>query len=180
MEECPEPYSTNCRWLGIKCKECSASREGEELRLLYQPISKLYPFSSHPKEVERKRLERQSRARLAIERKSSNSYKKGKKNYIKGRADEARVIKDLGAKSTVASGAVCGDGDGVLKIGDINLSIEHKSRIGSKGKLSVTTAEWEKGKRQGIDVFIISSDEQRVVIMDYQVFVLIKEAISNV
>jgi hypothetical protein len=176
MNDCPEPYKSNCRWLGIKCNECSAASSNKKA-LAYSPISPIFPI--HPKQVEEKERRSKEKREEIKERKSLKSYKKGKSNYQRGRAEERRVIKDMGGHLTSGSGAICGDGDGVVKMGELSLSIEHKSRIGKQGRLSITKAEWEKGKRQGIDLYVISSEDQRIVLMDYELFIQIKETIDN-
>jgi hypothetical protein len=172
MSNCPEPYRSNCRWLDIQCSRCRAG-EGND-SFFYRPITTLYPSKNHPFYIEEKLEEDLARKEARELRKASSSYKRGKSNYREGIKGERKSLKDIGARSTIGSGAVCGDGDGVLVIGGESFSIEHKSRLGATNKLSVTKQEWEKGKRQGIDLFLISSNEQRIVLMDYEVFIRLR------
>jgi hypothetical protein len=173
---CPSPYDTNCRWLDIKCSSCKVINRSSKA-LHYSPLSRLLP--KHPLLMAEEKDKKEARKLLAKEKKSSSASIKGRTNNRLGKKAERVAMKDIGAKATIASGSVCGDGDAYISAGDLKLQIEHKLRISSKGRLGITKEEWDKGKRQGIDLFVISSEDQRIVIMSDELFKTLMEIINN-
>lgn len=128
FSNCPTDYYNNCRNQLIKCKQCVAGT-GNKL-LFYESIDEGLP--PHPYAKDQQKQRRQKRAK----------------------AVEESVLKDI-AKGTVRSGAANGDGD--IHLLNDELRVEVKDR-GTRKSWNLTWEEYEKGLKQGIDIFAISVD----------------------
>ena len=101
-----------------------------------------------------------------------------KDNYTKkALKTEKKVIKNLGGKSTVNSGAKFGDGDGYIEINDCRYYIEHKTRFNNRNLFGLTKAEYQKAKSQNQDIFIVTDNNtnKSIVSMDLKTFTDILE-----
>lgn len=123
---CPEEYYFNCKNQLKKCKSCIAGHGSQQHH--YDPIdSELTP---HPHTKDRKR---------------QHTLKRAKET-------EKRIEKEI-ARGTIRSGALNGDGDLHLLKGLIR--VEAKDR-GPRASWNLTWKEFDKGRRQGVDVYAIS------------------------
>ncbi|MBD2201762.1 hypothetical protein H6G33_10425 [Calothrix sp. FACHB-1219] len=169
---CPIAYRENCALYEISCSKCGANNESHPFR--YSPISTKEELSyrKHPYYL---KVTKESRERLREERRqliSSSEHKRGVKSNREGRKIENRIIEKIGARSTLASGARYEKGDGVIRIGDREYRIEHKSRLNGKNILGPKKEEWEKGRWQRIDIFITTDavTNKSIVTMDLNIF----------
>lgn len=103
---------------------------------LYSPIEDLGP---HP---------------FKQQRKQAKAIDKDKSKLIKRALKEEATTAGRIARKTVGSGRVYGDGDLVVLE---NFRVEHKLRTTTKS-YSVSAAEYEKGKRQGVGIYAIAVD----------------------
>lgn len=124
---CPDEYYDNCANAITHCNHCVASGN-KNGKLHYKPIEDGLP--NHPY--------------------SKNS---SKQKRLKEAKQVEKAIIDSVARATVRSGAANGDGDCHLLNGDLRVEIKDR---GEKSSWNVTFAEYEKGKRQGIDIYSIS------------------------
>jgi hypothetical protein len=149
---CPIEFSNNCTNMNVKCDQCRAHNKKAKY-LYYRPILKEPDLLTHPvsSDVDNDRVELAKRA-------NRDGHKTERKN-----------LKYIGATSTRGSGSVCGDGDGYIDHVTGRLRVEHKHRMGIKSTLGITSAEFKKGKRQGIDIYIIDSNVGRMVLMDIDI-----------
>lgn len=67
-----------------------------------------------------------------------------------------KTSRDIISKGTLGSGNKNGDGDNLI-LGELREEVKLR---GFKGPLGITRAEWEKGKRQGIDIFSIHFEDE--------------------
>lgn len=133
------------------CKRCSAVKPGQRT-LYYEPLRKDNHLAVHP----------------CIERKAQKRI-----TQRAAKATERRIEKSI-AKGTLRSGAANGDGDLELLS---NLRVEVKRR-GHRKSWNLTWAEYEKGKRQGIDVYAIESitphgQDKTIYMMEEELFTLL-------
>lgn len=124
---CPDNYYDNCKNAITHCDHCLAGGN-KNGKLQYQPIDISLPDHPYTKDSAKQKRLREAK-------------------------QVEKAIIDSVARATVRSGAANGDGDCHLLNG--NLRVEIKDR-GSKSSWNVTFAEYEKGKRQGIDIYSIS------------------------
>lgn len=129
--DCPVEFYSNCRNAAIKCKSCQAGKSKEKV-LFYDPIDSSLPVHPVTDSSDRRKRQQVLRQAKAVE----------------------QSVKDDIARGTIASGSVRGDGDLHLLKG--NLRVEVKDR-GDRGSWNLTWKEYEKGRRQGIDVYAIST-----------------------
>jgi hypothetical protein len=149
---CPLEWQQACRNLDIACHKCRAMiGEGE---LAYLPLAGSPSIKSHP--VYEKPP--------PPPRKQTNTASKI------GRVTERRVLRDLGARATVASGAIFGDGDGSIVIDGETWRIEHKTRVARRNTLGPTEDEWATAQAQGCRLFITTHNNRSVVTMDIKDF----------
>ena len=149
---CPLEWQQACRNLDIACHKCRAEiGEGE---LAYLPLAGSPSIKSHPA------YEKPPPPR----RKQSNTASKI------GRVTEKRVLRNLGARATVASGAIFGDGDGSIVIDGETWRIEHKTRVARRNTLGPTEDEWATAQAQGCRLFITTHGDRSVVTMDIEDF----------
>jgi hypothetical protein len=156
---CPLEWQQACRNLDIACHRCRAEiGEGE---LAYLPLAGSPSIKSHP----------------AYEkpppppRKQSNTASQQINAASKiGRVTERRVLRNLGARATVASGAIFGDGDGSIVIDGETWRIEHKTRVARRNTLGPTEDEWATAQAQGCRLFITTHGDRSVVTMDIEDF----------
>jgi hypothetical protein len=156
---CPLEWQQACRNLDIACHRCRAEiGEGE---LAYLPLAGSPSIKSHP----------------AYEkpppppRKQSNTASQQNNTASKiGRVTERRVLRNLGARATVASGAIFGDGDGSIVIDGETWRIEHKTRVARRNTLGPTEDEWATAQAQGCRLFITTHGDRSVVTMDIEDF----------
>lgn len=152
---CPIEFLNNCTHMNVKCDQCLALNEKAKY-LYYKPIIISPELITHPALKERE--ERTKDKRILAKKANKDGHKTERKN-----------IKSIGATSTRGSGIICGDGDGYIQHLTGKLKIEHKHRMGIKSTLGITHAEFKKGKRQGIDIYIIDSNIGQMVLMDIDV-----------
>lgn len=165
-ENCPEEFRENCTFKSIKCQDCRACI-GENPNLHYSPIIKSpgLAFKDHPSYKQAEQARKDAKVAAKRERQSTPAFKTAQRNTRQGRKIEKQVLKQVEAKSTAGSGAVFGDGDGYLGLpGGHRLYIEHKARLANKHTLGPTAAEWEKGRQQGCEVFLTTSDVHGTVV----------------
>jgi hypothetical protein len=156
---CPLEWQQACRNLDIACHRCRAEiGEGE---LAYLPLAGSPSIKSHP----------------AYEkpppppRKQTNTASQQNNTASKiGRVTERRVLRNLGARATVASGAIFGDGDGSIVIDGETWRIEHKTRVARRNTLGPTEDEWATAQAQGCRLFITTHGDRSVVTMDIEDF----------
>ena len=138
LRNCPDDFANNCANYEIQCHNCLANCSG--VRLQYQPIGSHpnYGYRKHPAYAKpiKEKVERVRDEKAAF-------YNR------KGRQIEKKVIKEMGAKSTMMSGATNGDGDGTILIGGFKHRISHKFRFSMRNCLGPTSSEWEEGIKQG-------------------------------
>jgi len=157
---CPEEFQENCRYYEIQCHICAAVGKGD--RFFYQPLSKDIPLSRnrhpHSQHIKASNLAKAAIAKRA--KKASIQSTQGKA----ARKMEVKVLRSIGARSTANSGATFNDGDGFLVVDGVQYNIEHKHRPGGRNCLGPTPAEWDKGKAQGVEVYITTSSEHGSVV----------------
>lgn len=136
LSECPEPFRSNCANFESFCHRCRAAGTGK--KLMYRAIdSKIEP---HP-------------AERPVDEAKSRMLKRARKS-------EKKVLREVGGRSTRNSGAVDGNGDGV--VGDF--TIEHKQRFGPTHNLGPTLNEWGKAIAQGVDFIFITSERHGTIV----------------
>ena len=156
---CPLEWQQACRNLDIACHRCRAEiGEGE---LAYLPLAGSPSIKSHPAY---KKPPPPSRKRLSAASQQINTASKI------GRVTEKRVLRNLGARATVASGAIFGDGDGSIVIDGETWRIEHKTRVARRNTLGPTEDEWATAQAQGCRLFITTHNNRSVVTMDIEDF----------
>lgn len=146
-EKCPEEFYENCR-NKFKCTRCAAG-EGAQ-HLLYLPIDESPSLKTHPYKRELERLK-----------------KRGKEANRRGRQEEKKTLQRLGSKlvrATIGSGAVRGDADATLL--DVG-QIEHKARK----HVSLPLKDIEKGQRQGVKVWALTTPHGVFYVMEEDTFV---------
>lgn len=170
----------------VKCFECSAYTE-DSSEFFYTPIKSKDPnlsFKNHPyikeKKLQRQKAKDQLRKEKTLAKKES-SFQKQRAVVRKGYKTEKKVLNKLSAKSTLASGRINGDADGVLEIlSDLKLGIEHKTRLNGRNLLGPTSEEWETAHNQGAKVFIVTSKEKgSIVTLDLDIFNKLIELIED-
>lgn len=194
---CPEEFQKNCIFFEVKCRECSAFSE-ENTDFFYKPIrtngtkslggldSELLDlsFKNHPymkeKLVEKKKKKEEIRKEKTLAKKEE-SFQKKRKVVRAGYKTEKKVLNKLSAKSTLASGRINHDADGVLEvITDLKIGIEHKTRLNGRHTLGPTSEEWETAKNQGAKVFIVTSKEKgSIVTLELETFNNLIEIIQS-
>ena len=165
LKNCPEDFAYNCACYDTQCHNCLANGEGS--KLYYQPISgnPSYSYKKHPAY-----LKPVKKVEVKVRDDKAAFYNR------KGRQIEKKVIKSMGASSTMMSGATNGDGDGTIVIGGFKHRISHKFRFSIRNCLGPTSSEWEEGIRQGIDIWVTSSEVRgSVVTMSMETFNQLKE-----
>jgi hypothetical protein len=156
---CPLEWQQACRNLDIACHKCRAEiGEGE---LAYLPLAGSPSIKSHPA-YEKPPLPPRKQTNTASQQNNTASKI--------GRATERRVLRNLGARATVASGAIFGDGDGSLVIDGETWRIEHKTRVARRNTLGPTEDEWATAQAQGCRLFITTHNNRSVVTMDIEDF----------
>ncbi len=165
-ENCPEEFRENCTFKSVKCSSCRAC-DGNNATLHYAPITNSadLAYKEHPSFKQAKQAKKDAAVTAKREQRSKQSFKDAQRNSRQGRKVEKKVLKQLDARSTVGSGAVFGDGDGYLGLpGGHRLYIEHKARLANRNTLGPTSDEWEKGRQQGCEVFLTTSDTHGTVV----------------
>lgn len=155
MEYCPDKYSNNCAYLGVMCNRCRANEWDSLFPLMYKPIRPNLGLSTHPCFIA---IREASKLKYSKEPPSLESIEAKRVSRV-GRTKEVALIKSMKLARTVNSGATNGDGDAKLVIGPLELGVEIKTRVKGKHCLGPTKPEWDKGLRQGVDIFITSSTE---------------------
>jgi len=137
LTNCPPDYYQNCNNAQVKCKQCIAG--GGKTDLFYVPYASL-DLPPHPAgNWQQVKYQRQKQQRQA--RKTEN--------------DIANTLAKSLVKKTQRSGAANHDGDlAIATSEDRDIRIEVKRR-GIRKSWNVTTDEFDKGLKQGIDVFAI-------------------------
>lgn len=172
MEHCPVEYQTTCQNYCLLCRSCCAGYGSLDKKLQYKPVVGMDQLKPHPYQEVKDQHEKDKRIKPSVDKKKSKQTKEGRKA-------ERKVIKNINqsagikAKSTVASGAHYGDGD--FTIND-QYKVEHKKRISSKS-FTVTKAEYEKGKQQNIDLFMITNEDQETMV--FMPLALFKTLLGN-
>lgn len=131
MHNCPDRFYLNCSEAQVSCKVCAAGRGGPKLK--YKPIKsedKEGDLVNHPWCKDKNKVNTQKRAK--------DTEKKQRENI---------------ARATIRSGALLGDGDTHLLKG--KLKLETKDR-GVKSSWCLSLSEYNKGLRQGIDIYGIT------------------------
>ena len=163
---CPLEWQQACRNLDIACHKCRAEiGEGElaYLPLAGSPSIKSHPAYKKPPPPPRKQLSTASQQINTASQQINTASKIG-------RATERRVLRNLGARATVASGAIFGDGDGSIVIDGETWRIEHKTRVARRNTLGPTEDEWATAQAQGCRLFITTHNNRSVVTMDIEDF----------
>lgn len=143
LRNCPREYYENCRNAAIWCQRCVAGWGSSGSSLRYDPIDT--SLTPHPYQPDWERGRRVRRARR----------------------EESRA-KNAIIQQTVNSGAIFGDGD--YRLLHQTLRGEHKHRQNSKS-FSLSYAEYQKGRSQGVSCWIITNSEgERVVILTEAAF----------
>ena len=163
---CPEDFKQNCSNMEIKCSMCTAFNL-DRIALYYDPIVKDdgICYTDHPAFMTKR--ERNKQQALEIKNRKDKEASKRIKKALK---NERKTIEYIGGQSTIGSGRVYHDGDGHISIGEILYRIEYKTRFSGRNVLGPSSTEWNKGKNQGVDIFIIKSDKEEVVTMPLKVF----------
>jgi hypothetical protein len=159
---CPLKWQQACRNLDIACHKCRAEiGEGE---LAYLPLAGSPSIKSHPA-YEKPPPPPRKQSNTASQQSNTASQQTNTASKI-GRATERRVLRNLGARTTVASGAIFGDGDGSIVIDGETWRIEHKTRVARRNTLGPTEDEWATAQAQGCRLFITTHNNRSVVTMD--------------
>lgn len=128
---CPNRFYVNCSEVQVGCKICAAGMGGPKLK--YKPIKSEDEegyLVNHPWCKDKSRVKIQRRAKRTEEKQRENI-----------------------AHATIRSGALLGDGDTHLLKG--KLKLETKDR-GLKSSWCLSLSEYNKGLRQGIDIYGIT------------------------
>lgn len=149
----------NCAFAAQKCSSCKAGSRPSG-RLLYAPTSIIgdAPLASdHP-----------------AYGKDKQAYDNKKRGMANETAIQSRLQKGL-VRKTLASGAALGDGDLSISTPEGNLNIEAKHR-GKSERWHLTRKEYEKGQRQSVDVYAVTSQDgqgkdQTMYVMDESTFI---------
>jgi hypothetical protein len=131
MHNCPDRFYLNCSEAQVSCKVCAAGRGGPKLK--YKPIKsedKEGDLLNHPW--------CKDKSKVNIQKRAKTTEKKQRENI---------------ARATIRSGALLGDGDTHLLNG--KLKLETKDR-GVKSSWCLSLSEYNKGLRQGIDIYGIT------------------------
>lgn len=169
---CPKKYNINCKNYLVNCSRCRAGKE-KNASLFYEPIKKIGPHPILDKESkERTKL----KADQQREKKQQEIYKRGKEYNREGRKKEKEVIHKIGARLTACSGAILGDGDGILKVREEKFKLSHKTRFNNRNLLGPTAKEWEEEK---VDIWLTTSKKDTVVTMSIDTLKNILEQINE-
>ena len=128
MKNCPDEFYNQCANAQKKCRVCAAGTGGNSCKVFYQSLTGDNP--NHPYKPDQQKQKRLKQAKQ-VEQKQLQAI----------------------AKATLCSGAVLGNGDGELLSG--NLRLETKDS-GVRSSWNLTLPEYEKGQRQGIDIYGIT------------------------
>lgn len=129
MPECPDLYYENCANAIKSCHFCCAKTGSAKHKLHYSPLDA--SLSPHPYLQDTTTSKRVKRA-----------------------LKEEKKAKDDLIKATLRSGAIYGDGDYELLRG--LLRADHKHRQKPCKSFALTLPEYEKGKSQGVGVWVIT------------------------
>lgn len=157
--ECPKEFYNNCENAIYKCSICRAGNGRPTNPIYYSPIigNNSLKKSKHP---------------LYHKKPNTDDKKKPNKQiskYVKSGLKEERRLVNRIAKQTVRSGAVYGDGD--IDILDGELKLDSKKRHKTES-FTVTKAEYEKGKRQGLDGWVITNkNNDSVYVLTEETFI---------
>lgn len=128
MKNCPDEFYNQCANAQKKCKVCAAGTASNSSKVFYQSLTG--DNSSHPYKPDQQKQKRLRQAKQV----------------------EQKQLQTI-AKATLRSGAALGNGDGELLSGSLRL--ETKDR-GVRRSWNLTLPEYEKGQRQGIDIYGIT------------------------
>ncbi len=159
MHNCPDRFYLNCSEAQVSCKVCAAGRGGPKLK--YKPIKsedKEGDLVNHPW--------CKDKSKVNIQKRAKTTEKKQRENI---------------ARATIRSGALLGDGDTHLLNG--KLKLETKDR-GVKSSWCLSLSEYNKGLRQGIDIYGITitppnSSPKTLYIIDENLLGIILHLISS-
>lgn len=185
--KCPVSFQENCFFHKVRCSECAAYSEDNGSELLYKPTSSKVPglsFKDHPYiafKIQARKKQKEQARREKTQAKKSQEFQKKRQVVRAGLKTEKKVLNKISAKSTLASGRINGDADGVKEIiKDLKLGIEHKTRFNGQHLLGPTLKEWETAQNQGAKVFIVTSKEEgSIVTMSIDTFNQLIEIIEN-
>jgi len=135
---CPSDFYNKCANAFSKCRDCVAGYGRKGSRLWYESREE-GDDTKHP-------WESQGRVRKLEQKKKIISESK--------RVEQKQ--RDEIVKATLKSGSLLGDGDAKLLKGAFRL--ETKNR-GVRKSWNLTVEEYQKGKRQGVDIFGITIKE---------------------
>lgn len=173
FECCPSDFKINCKHYKKICNQCKG-KSLDNLKLCYAPIKNI---GVHPLRTQIKKEKSDQRKEKRVLSKQTVIVQNNKR----GRKKELEVFKQLNKsqsitpKYTANSGAMFQDGDLSIDIKGVNYNAEVKSRT-SKNLLGPTKKEWDKAKKQQVDLFICKSDEYgSVITMDLNTFLQILE-----
>jgi hypothetical protein len=128
LNNCPPEFYSNCANAQLKCRDCVAGFGKKAL--YYEPylnLDRVHPSSDWQQDKQKKR-----------------------KILKQSQDTESRIAKAI-ARKTLASGAANHDGD-LVAADDIRIEVK---RRGARKSWNVTVQEYDKGLKQGIDVFAI-------------------------
>ena len=128
MKNCTDEFYNQCANAQKKCRVCAAGTGGNSCKVFYQSLTGDNP--NHPYKPDQQKQKRLKQAKQ-VEQKQLQAI----------------------AKATLRSGAVLSNGDGELLSGTLRL--ETKDR-GTRSSWNLTLLEYEKGQRQGIDIYGIT------------------------
>lgn len=136
------------------CEDCSDHPENAsetDLALRYKPASPFAPL--HPRQTTERNLEASAQQEMAFVKKAEDRRRRqvlGKK----ARRNEAETGRAI-VRATVASGAVCGDGD--ARIGSGYFGIDYKLQTKSTSQFTVKVAEVDKAWYQHRNIIVITT-----------------------
>jgi len=157
FNNCPDEYFNDCKNAYLQCKHCSAGEGGNTLK--YQPVKGNY--RDHPAFKNKKKIEQKQKKQKKQKAKSNSQRTK------KALKEEKQVASKI-VKETLKSGAIFGDGDYSILEGQIQA--DHKYKSTQKG-FSVTSAEYNKGKTQGTNCWVITNkDKETCFVLTEQAF----------
>ena len=127
LRNCPPDFYNNCKNANSACRQCAAGLGPPGGKVYYKPVDLDQP--KHP---------------------YAPSYEKAK---VVRRAQQVEkdIAKEI-VKGTLRSGAALGDGDHLLK-GELRQEVKDR---GARSSWNLTWTEYDKGRRQGIEVYAIS------------------------
>lgn len=168
---CPINFRLNCASYEVKCFECGGfTGEGD---LDYLPIVKTEELSTkkHPYLIHKKKIKKNVARQIKSDNKNNPTFKAKSKQVKDGLRNEKKLLKSIGAKTTVGSGRIFNDSDGWLDIDGIKYYIEVKTRYSENASMFPSSSEWNKAVNQGAKLFMVESAKGNTVTMTKETFI---------